>query len=181
MAFIFTCGVFDVRSQSRGINIDSLWSTDILLQAFSEDFFDTKSSPDHIDSNHKSKVTFCTTTGECIDTTFYYNLLYYFDEGLAYAENDGKIILVSIKLYKNETKTIHTDKIVLNRETSVKDIVAVFHLKPKDVLKERIKIEEYDSPCFYCVSLSFGYSPIDMRLIFDSKKKLLSIYLLPVY
>ena len=178
---IFAVFFFEARPQTCVSNINSLWSNDILIQSAVDSFYEVMNIPNHIDSNHKYLVRFPMKEGIWFDTTLYYNLFYYFDHGLVYAEKNGFIRLVAVDFFKNDTITLHTQKIDLNRETRVKDIVSVFHLKSKHVLKEPLKLLEYDSPYFYTIELSAGFSPTDINLIFDNKKKLLHIDILPIY
>jgi len=173
--------VFEARPQTSVIDMNSLWSNDILIQSAIDSFYEIMKISDHIDSNHKCIVRFPTQEGIWFDTTLYYNLFYYFDQGLVYAEKDSFICLVAVDFFKNNTITLHAQKIDLNRETRIKDVVSVFHLKSRDILKEPLRLLEYDSPYFYTIELSAGFSPTDINLIFDNKKKLLHMDILPVY
>lgn len=173
--------VFEARPQTYVIDINSLWSNDILIQSAIDSFYGIMKIPDHIDSNHKCIVRFPTQEGIWFDTTLCYNLFYYFDQGLVYAEKDGFISLAAVEFFKNDTISIHTQKIDFNRETRVKEVVSAFHLKSRDILKEPLKLLEYDTPYFYTIQLSTGYSSTVINLIFDNKKKLLHMDILPVY
>lgn len=173
--------IFEARPQTYVLDINSIWSKDLLIQSAVDSFYEIMGVPDHIDSSHKCIVRFPMQDGIWFDTTLCYNLFYYFDQGLVYAEKDGFISLAAVEFFKNDTITIHTRKIDFNRETRVKEVVSVFHLKSRDVLKEPLKLLEYDSPYFYSMQLSTGFSPTDIKLIFDNKKKLLHVDILPVY
>ena len=173
--------LLEATSQTLVSDIDSLWSNDIPIKTSFDSLYIIMNVPDHIDSLQKCRVTFLLKKGEWFDTTMYYNLIYYFDKGLVYAEKNGRVSIAAIELYKSKFIVIHTDKIVLNRTTRVKDVVTAFHLSSKDVLKDKLKLLEYKSRLFYSIKLSMGFSPSDISLIFDDKKKLLFISILPVY
>ena len=175
------CTFFEVSAQAPMSDIDTLWSDSGLTCSSVDNFFEIMNTPDYIDSNHKYVVRFPMKDGIWFDTTLYYNLFYYFDQGLVYAEKDSFICLVAVDFFKNNTITLHAQKIDLNRETRIKDVVSVFHLKSRDILKEPLRLLEYDSPYFYTIELSAGFSPTDINLIFDNKKKLLHMDILPVY
>ncbi len=138
-------------------------------------------APDLIDSVYKCRITYPKKNGEWFDTTLYYKLIYYFDKGLTYAEKDNRVCITAIEFYKNKLNTIHTNKINFNRETRIRNLVSIFHLKKNEILKQKLRLLEYDSPYFYTVTLSRGFYPTDIQLIFDKKKKLLFISILPIF
>lgn len=181
MSIFFFFTLYGSRSQSLASKIDSLWSLDILIQTSLDSLYTKMNAPDLIDSVHKCRITYLKTNGEWYDTTLYYKLIYYFDKGLTYAEKDNRVFITAIEFYKNKLNSLHTNKIDLNRETRIRDLVSIFHLKKNEIIREKLRLLEYDSPYFYTITLSRGFSPTDIQLIFDKKKKLLFISILPVF
>ena len=181
MSVFFCFTLYESKSQTLTSEIDSLWSFDILIQTSLDSLYTMMSAPDLIDSVHRCRITYPKKDGKWFDTTLYYKLIYYFDKGLTYAEKDNRVCISAIEFYKNKLNILHTNKIDLNWETQIKDIVSIFHLGKKEIIKEKLRLLEYDSPYFYTITLSRGFSPTDIQLIFDKKKKLLFISILPIF
>lgn len=110
----------------------------MLIQTFLDSLYTMLNAPDRIDSFHRCRITYSKKDGKWFDTTLYYQLIYYFDKGLTYAEKDNRVGISAIEFYKNKLNTLHTNKIDLNGETQIKDIVSTFHLGEKNYKGESI-------------------------------------------
>lgn len=182
IVMLFYGMIIEVSSQSYVAEIDSIWSNDILVRSCADSLLKVLGVPDHVEYNVKERVTYLTDSGKWFDSILVYNSISYFYKGLAYAEKDGLASLIVIMFYRNETATLQTNKMDFNRKTKLKDVVNAFQIKPQNVIKEKLRLfEDYPSPFYYSTVLSMGFSPRDVCLIFDSRKELLGVFLLPVY
>lgn len=182
VVMLFYGMIVELSSQPFVAEIDSIWSNDILVQSCPDSLLKVYGPPDFVSNNTRTRVSFLTDSGEWFDSILIYNSISYLDKGLEYAEKDGLACLTSIRFFSNEKATLQTNKMDFNRKTKLKDVVRTYRIKPQNVIKERLRLfEEYPSPCYYSTVLSKGFSPRDVCLIFDCRKKLLGMFILPVY